>query len=127
MNALTHPLALPRVRARPWLWNAATVMLLLSLFGLISCAKRIPRDYPRTASHAFEPSPDSQLAKIARDITDKFGPDKSGFLTLDRNEEALNWRLALVDHAQHSIDLQYFIWHRDESGTLLLLRLLLLE
>jgi len=109
---------------RPWLWNAATVVLLLSMFGLLSCVKRIPRDYPRTASHGFEPSPDSQLAQIARDITDKFGPGKSGFLALDRNDEALNWRLALVDHAQHSVDLQYFIWHKDESGILLMLRLL---
>jgi len=93
------------------------------MFGLISCAKRIPKDYPRTASYSFEPSPDSQLAKIARDITDTFGPDKSGFLTLDRNDEALSWRLALADHAKYSIDAQYFIWHGDESGALLMLRL----
>ena len=59
MNAMSHPLALPRVGVRPWLWNAATVVLLLSMFGLISCGKNIPKDYPRTASYSFEPGPDS--------------------------------------------------------------------
>ena len=124
MNDLTHLVAMPQTRVRVWLWNNSTVVLLLSLFGLISCVKRIPRDYPRAASYSFEPGPDSQLAQTARDIADKFGPDKSGFLSMDRNEEALNWRLALADHAQHSIDVQYFIWHMDESGSLLMLRLL---
>jgi putative cardiolipin synthase len=123
MNALTHPTALPREEVRTWLWHAATAVVLLSIFGLISCGKNIPKDYPRTASYSFEPSPDSQLAQIAKKINDKFGQDKSGFLALDKNEEALKWRLALADHAKYSIDAQYFIWHGDESGLLLLHRL----
>jgi len=36
---------------------------------------------------------------------------------------ALDWRLAMIDGAESSIDLQYFVW-KDRSGDLLLLRLL---
>lgn len=43
---------------------------------------------------------------------------------MDRSDDALDWRLALADTAQASIDAQYYIWKNDESGLLLLNRLL---
>ena len=45
-------------------------------------------------------------------------------MLLSRNNDALNWRLALADHATTSIDAQYFIWQSDETGALLFNRLL---
>lgn len=48
----------------------------------------------------------------------------SGFHLLTSGKDALDWRLALVDHATTSIDIQYYIWDRDHSGRLLFARLL---
>ena len=48
----------------------------------------------------------------------------SGFALLKENAEALKWRLAMIDHAERSIDMQYYLWERDEAGLLLIGRLL---
>ena len=51
-------------------------------------------------------------------------PDKSGFRLLTRSSNALMSRVALADHAQHSLDLQYFIFDNDATGRLVAQRLL---
>ena len=48
----------------------------------------------------------------------------SGFSLLDRSEEALRWRLALIDSATQTIDTQYYLYHPDSTGMLLTSRLL---
>ncbi|MGB5985548.1 MAG: hypothetical protein WBG37_09610 [Desulfobacterales bacterium] len=48
----------------------------------------------------------------------------SGFLLLNRNDDAFNWRLALIDRATTAIDVQYFIWQDDAAGLLLFQRLM---
>jgi putative cardiolipin synthase len=45
-------------------------------------------------------------------------PGQSGAYVLDSGEEALIARAWLADHAQHSIDVQYFIWSTDNIGIL---------
>ncbi len=45
-------------------------------------------------------------------------PGQSGAHVLDSGAEALLTRAWLVDHAQHSIDVQYFIWSTDNIGVL---------
>jgi len=42
----------------------------------------------------------------------------SGIHLLDRGEEALLARAWLADHAEHSLDIQYFIWSVDHIGIL---------
>jgi putative cardiolipin synthase len=61
---------------------------------------------------------------VSLNVTKNYAPAQSGFLLLSHNREAFNWRLALVDHATESIDVQYFIWQNDEIGRLLFDRLL---
>lgn len=53
------------------------------------------------------------------------GSDKSGFLLLEGNREAMDWRLALIDSAERSLDLQYFIWEDDAAAGLIMERVLL--
>lgn len=48
----------------------------------------------------------------------------SAFKLLEVNRDALAWRLALIDSAQHSLDLMTFIWWGDESGELVLKRVI---
>jgi len=45
-------------------------------------------------------------------------PGKSGVYVLELGEEALMARAWLADNAQHSIEVQYFIWSSDNIGTL---------
>lgn len=45
-------------------------------------------------------------------------PDKSGIYVLDKGEEALLARAWLADHAQKTIEVQYFIWSTDNIGIL---------
>ncbi|MCK7478058.1 MAG: hypothetical protein M0C28_12000 [Candidatus Moduliflexus flocculans] len=37
-------------------------------------------------------------------MRERGGPDASGFMLLDRSEEGLRWRLALIDHARYTLD-----------------------
>ena len=45
-------------------------------------------------------------------------PGQSGAYILDTGMEALLARAWLADHAQHTIEVQYFIWSTDNIGTL---------
>jgi putative cardiolipin synthase len=112
----------PWYNSREWRRAAATWLTVVWL-GLIGCAS-IPKDYPRSESNAFEPSTEGELARLGQEIEAEFGNNISGFLLLDRNVEALKWRLLLADLALHSLDVQYFIWQGDESSVLLADRIL---
>jgi putative cardiolipin synthase len=48
----------------------------------------------------------------------------SGYLLVDRSDEALHWRLALIDSATQSLDVQYYLWKGDAAGGLLARRLI---
>jgi putative cardiolipin synthase len=47
-------------------------------------------------------------------------PGRSGVLALRNGHDALASRLELIETAERSIDAQYYIWHDDTSGILLL-------
>lgn len=49
---------------------------------------------------------------------------RTGVLPLVKGQEAFLARLALVEAAESTIDVQYYIWHQDITGTLLFQRLL---
>jgi len=48
----------------------------------------------------------------------------SGYLLVDRSDAALHWRLALIDSATQSLDVQYYLWKGDAAGGLLSRRLI---
>lgn len=60
--------------------------------------------------------PDTSAALIERHIAEHAG--QSGVYVLDKGEEALLARAWLADHAQNSIEVQYFIWSTDNIGIL---------
>ncbi len=51
-------------------------------------------------------------------------PGKCGFRLLASSTDALMRRVWLIDHARHSIDLQYFVFDNDATGRLVAQRLL---
>ena len=94
-----------RRTSKRWLRLAAAITLMVWLFGLAACAG-LPKDYPRSESTAFKPSSEGILARLVEKIAEQYGENISGFLLLNRNDAALNWRLLLADLAQQSLDIQ---------------------
>ncbi len=84
----------------------------------------LPQPPPQPEVYALPPAVSGELAEVYSEVIRRFGPGQTGFLLLTNNHEALQWRLALVDHATKSIDVQYFIWQADAVGNLLFDRLL---
>ena len=65
-------------------------------------------------------SPAATLADLESGLDAKLGVAESGYHLLDSNEEALRWRIAIVDAAEHSLDIQSYFWWEDETGDLLM-------
>jgi len=85
-----------------------------------ACAS-LPSDYPPPPKTvALEPDPTTVLGRHVADFAGRHGPDVSGYAAIDANGEALTWRLALVDSAERSLDLLYYLWYDDPAGLLLL-------
>jgi len=99
----------------------AAALLLVVALGLAGCAT-LPEQLPRGPSgHALPPQPDGALADVERALRPKLARDgDSGYRVLDSNEDGLRWRLALIDSARYSLDVQYYFWWQDECGELLM-------
>lgn len=103
--------------------HAMLALLVAALLG--ACATGAVKPYERPAPEQAIPArPDGAFAKFESAIRAAHGPDASGFELIDRNEDGLRWRLALIDSARHSIDVQYYLWYGDAAGRLLTKRLL---
>ena len=99
----------------------AAALLLAVALGLTGCAT-LPEHPPRgPQDHALTPQPDGPLADTERALRPKLTRDgDSGYRVLDSNEDGLRWRLALIDSAHHSLDVQYYFWWEDECGELVM-------
>lgn len=73
---------------------------------------------------AAAPGRTGPLATLEAKLQGSLAKNQSGFKLLEVNEDALRWRLALIDSARHSLDVMTFLWWGDESGDLLLKRII---
>lgn len=97
--------------------GVAALVVVLGVVGLIT-RKALPDNSERIMSSYFPPNPEGSLAKLlANDLSSN--AEKSGIYPLANGRDAFLARLALVETAQYSLDLQYYIWHDDISGRLL--------
>lgn len=95
------------------------VLGVLALGVLAACAVRPLPKLEQVESRAIAPSEETPLAKIL--VTEK--PDDSqltGIFILGDPLDAFVARSALLNLAEESIDLQYYIWRPDTSGMMLL-------
>jgi len=111
---MTHALvsaprsALPR-RHLPVLWAA----LLVAVLG--GCAE-LPKNVQRPVSTALETTAGTALAtQVQERRAAANGRFESGFLLLSGPQAAYGSRLALVEAAQKTLDLQYYAIHADAS------------
>ena len=88
------------------------------------CAAMPPgADYPKSPSSAFAHPEQTTLGKkMAPAIAGHAG--LSGFHILNRGEDGFLARAQMIERAERSIDLQYFIFRNDDTGQLLALSLL---
>ena len=82
---------------------------------LLSACTTIPKEYPRTESHAFTDTRATLLGEeVGRQL--KAHPGQSAVLPLYQGIDALAARLGLALYAQKSLDVQYYIWRGDATG-----------
>ncbi|KAF0805932.1 phospholipase D [Alcanivorax xiamenensis] len=89
------------------------------LLALTGCA-RLPSLDGRTDTVALPPeyARTSTMGKIVTPLAEAH-PGKSGIHALADAREAFAARMLLADAAEHTLDIQYYIWHADITGTLL--------
>jgi len=97
-------------------------LALILVLVLVACSspslrKNTARSVP---SFANAPATEGPLAEIAKHIYQANGPEYSGFKLLDRSFDGLAWRLALIDSATSSLDIQTYLWYPDNAGRLIL-------
>lgn len=114
MLVLRAPSPVALLRAIAWRWLA--VLLLCTC--TVGCAN-VPDNVQRTPSTALQTPGDTALGKLA---TARRGPARSdsGFMLLSSVDLAFGSRVALIDAAQRTLDLQYYAIHADDSTEILL-------
>ncbi|ENT0522257.1 phospholipase D family protein, partial [Neisseria gonorrhoeae] len=94
---------------------------LISLLCLLlcSCSSWLPPLEERTESRHFNTSKPVLLDNILQIRHTPHNNGLSDIYLLDDPHEAFAARAALIESAEHSLDLQYYIWRNDISGRLL--------
>lgn len=90
---------------------------ILALVALLPACATLRTDIPRVASHALPPDPHTSLGQIVARVLDPAQP--SSFRLLESGRAALAARLALANRANKTLDLQYYLFHADTSGRVL--------
>lgn len=77
---------------------------------------------PEHRRHRDVPMPDASDTRLARGIQSQAHerPGLSGVYLLEDGVDAFAARLLLMRNAERRLDIQYYIWHGDRTGTLLL-------
>ena len=91
------------------------VAILALAFTVIVGCSTLSFDYPREHSTAVSASLDSKL-KGRVDNWQQSNDGPSGFYPLIGGNDAFGTRLWLMEHAEHSIDAQYFMMKGDTAG-----------
>jgi putative cardiolipin synthase len=99
------------------------IPLLSACLLLFGCATTIPEDYARPVSMSLADPADTRLGHFFQSGTDAH-PEYSGVLLVPTGEWAFRTRAGLSNLAEKTIDLQYYIWEDDTTGTILAERIL---
>jgi cardiolipin synthase C len=99
--------------------TVASLLLGGMMLGLTACST-LPKNSIQPIEHAFDtPTDQTQLAQIVLPLREKY-PQLTGYHLLPDPLEALAARLHLIDKAEKTLDLQYYIWDNDKVGALAL-------
>jgi cardiolipin synthase C len=93
--------------------------LALALSILAGCAS-LPQHVRKSPSTALADPQDTTLGRIVAESEEGKGRNLSGIRLLSSGDEALDSLVALADHAERTLDIQYYIIRQDESARALL-------
>ena len=99
-------------------------ILVLAATVFFTGCSTLPEIGDKNDSQALPPAQSGPLGESAVAIGKQLQDDESAFLMIPAADEAMHWRLAMIDSAVSSIDAQYFIWKGDPSGSLVLKHLM---
>ncbi len=95
-------------------------IMMAVIFFLGACAAHpLATAYPRDESHALALNTHTAMGRAVHRLADRH-PHQSGFALLPNEEDAFLMRIAMIDAAQSSVDLQYYSINKDKTGKLLL-------
>ena len=104
--------------------RARYVLVILALTSVVACATLGPgAEFPKTASVALAHPEDTRLGRRFADSAHEHG-EKSGFRIITSGVDGLVTRVQMIDAAERTLDLQYFIFRGDETGRLVIEALL---
>jgi putative cardiolipin synthase len=95
------------------------IKALVLVLALAACQTPAPAPPSGPADHALPKAASGPLADLERRYARRADDGQSGFLLVGVNGDALRWLLTMIDSATRSLDLQYYLWYDDASGTLL--------
>ena len=94
---------------------------MLALLALMGGCSALPTLEGRSNSRAFNDTARTQLGRASLPPAHlQTQPGQSGVLALAEGYEAFATRMLLAEAAERSLDVQYYIWHGDLTGTLLM-------
>ena len=89
------------------------------LFASLAACSTMRGNVAKEHSEALPPAIDTPTAKYVEAEQSKHAPDQSGFRLMTLSTNALMSRVSLADHAEHSLDMQYYIFQNDRTGKLI--------
>ncbi len=105
------------MRMRVLFFSCMAMMLFTALTGCSSTSAAA--EYPQIPSYAISQSERTSLGAAIKDDVAKH-PGKSGFRLLATGSESFAMRLALIQAAEKTLDLQYYSVHDDTTSNLLI-------
>lgn len=102
---------------------AATSLILAVLALILSACTTLPKDYAHTPSTALTDTDHTRLGQNISPVVSRH-PGESGVEPLNEGADAFAARWIFADVAERSLDVQYYIWHDDDTGKLLLRQLM---
>ena len=108
---------------RPFKW-VAVVFIIPFVMAFLGCSS-LPVNVSRSESRAYSDTKATLVGEYIHNDLQVHDESLTGFYPLISGFDAMVTRLALVDAAQRSVDVQYYIYKNDLSGQLITKRLLL--
>jgi putative cardiolipin synthase len=103
-------------------FSASTrVVALAAALAAVGCAS-LPPPEGRIGSTAISDTADTRLGRAIAEAP-RARPGQSGQIPLSNPRKAFAARVVLARAADRSLDIQYYIWHRDTTGYLMLAEL----
>src|SRR5512136_886167 len=99
------------------------ILFLVLIFSLLNGCASLPLNYPRAPTTALLKPEETRIWRTIQPQLDSH-PGESGFYLLPSGIDALVARVLLINAAERSLDLQYYIFHGHIAAKLVVYRLL---